>query len=93
MLADVEEHLQKLENIYDQSVSEKNELEFNMSRTQARLKRSDLLVVVLSDEQLRWENNIKVLYFCYTFYTNMYYYIIIHAFYIDVVSTPINCNW
>lgn len=61
MLADVEERLQKLENIYDQSVSEKNKLEFSIGRTQARLKRSDLLVVALSDEQLRWENNIKVL--------------------------------
>lgn len=62
MLADVEERLQKLENIYDQSVSEKNKLEFSIGRTQARLKRSDLLVVALSDEQLRWENNIKVVF-------------------------------
>lgn len=60
MLAEVEEKLQKLEAIYDQSVAEKNKLESSISRTQARLKRSDLLVVALSDEQHRWENNIKV---------------------------------
>lgn len=60
MLADVEERLQKLEDVYDQSVSEKNKLELSIDRTQARLKRSDLLVLALSDEQQRWENNIKV---------------------------------
>lgn len=60
MLADVEERLQKLEDVYDQSVAEKNKLEFNIDRMQARLKRSDLLVVALSDEQQRWEKNIKV---------------------------------
>lgn len=60
MLADVEERLQKLEDTYDKSVEEKNKLELNISRTQARLKRSDLLVVALSDEQRRWEKNIKV---------------------------------
>lgn len=63
MLADIEERLQKLEDIYDQNVSEKNKLEFNISRMQARLKRSDLLVLALSDEQQRWENNIKVRYY------------------------------
>lgn len=63
MLADAEERLQKLEDIYDQSIAEKNELELNIERTQTRLKRSDLLVVALSDEQHKWEKNIKVNYF------------------------------
>lgn len=63
MLADVEERLQKLEDTYDQSVAEKNKLELNIHRTQARLKRSDLLVVALSDEQKRWEKNIKVKFY------------------------------
>lgn len=63
MLADVEERLQKLEGTYDQSVAEKNKLELNIQRTQARLKRSDLLVVALSDEQKRWEKNIKVKFY------------------------------
>lgn len=62
MLADVEERLQKLEDVYDQSVAEKNKLELSINRTRARLKRSDLLVVALSDEQQRWENMIKVSY-------------------------------
>lgn len=62
-MADVEERLQKLEDVYDQSVAEKNKLESNINRTQARLKRSDLLVVALSDEQRRWEANIKVLFY------------------------------
>lgn len=60
MLAEIEERLQKLEDNYDQTVAEKNKLELNIKRTQARLDRSELLVVALSDEQKRWENNIKV---------------------------------
>ncbi|XP_026818275.1 dynein heavy chain 6, axonemal-like [Rhopalosiphum maidis] len=59
MLADVEERLQKLEDIYDLCVSEKNKLEMNIEQTQSRLSRSDLLVAALSDEQQRWENNLK----------------------------------
>lgn len=60
MLADVQARLKKLEDTYNLSLSEKNKLELNISRTQSRLNRSDLLVVALSDEQLRWENNIQV---------------------------------
>lgn len=60
MLADVEERLKKLEDVYEQSVSEKNKLELSIGTTQARLKRSDILVVALSDERQRWEKNIKV---------------------------------
>lgn len=63
MLSDVQARLKKLEDTYDQSVSEKNKLELNIGKTQSRLNRSDLLVEALSDEQLRWENNIKVFYF------------------------------
>lgn len=63
MLADVEERLQKLEDIYDQSVSDKNKLELNIEQTQSRLKRSGLLVAALSDEQQRWEKSLKV-FFC-----------------------------
>jgi len=70
MLADVEERLQKLEDIYDRSVSEKNKLELNIERTQSRLNRSDLLVAALSDEQQRWENNLKVFFsILFTFIT------------------------
>lgn len=68
MLADVEARLKKLEDTYDESVSEKNKLELNISKTQSRLNRSDLLVEALSDEQLRWENNIQVPFFV-TFFT------------------------
>jgi len=63
MLSDVQARLKKLEDTYDQSVSEKNKLELNIGKTQSRLNRSDLLVEALSDEQLRWENNIKVFYY------------------------------
>jgi chromosome segregation ATPase len=89
LLADAEEHLQKLEDIYDQSVAEKNKLELNIDRTQARLKRSDLLVVALSDEQHRWEKNIKVLYFinCQV----VFFKLTIFLFYLDVFSMFINC--
>jgi len=62
MLADVEERLQKLEDIYERSVSEKNKLELSIERTQSRLNRSDLLVAALSDEQQRWENSLKVFF-------------------------------
>lgn len=62
MLFDLQERLQKLENIYDKSVAEKNKLESNINITELRLKRSNLLVVALSGEQNRWENNIKVFY-------------------------------
>ncbi|XP_025191999.1 LOW QUALITY PROTEIN: dynein heavy chain 6, axonemal-like [Melanaphis sacchari] len=61
MLSDVQARLKKLEDTYDQSVSEKNKLELNIGKTQSRLNRSDLLVEALSDEQLRWENNIQIL--------------------------------
>ncbi|XP_029341080.1 dynein heavy chain 6, axonemal [Acyrthosiphon pisum] len=61
MLADVQARLKKLEDTYNESVSEKNKLELNISKTQSRLNRSDLLVEALSDEQLRWENNIQML--------------------------------
>lgn len=64
MLADVEERLQKLEDIYDLSVSEKNKLELDIEQTQSRLNRSDLLVAALSDEQQRWENSLKVYFPC-----------------------------
>jgi len=63
MLSDVQARLKKLEDTYDQSVSEKNKLELNIGKTQSRLNRSDLLVEALSDEQLRWENNIQVFYY------------------------------
>lgn len=65
MLADVEERLQKLEDIYDLSVSEKNKLELDIEQTQSRLNRSDLLVAALSDEQQRWENSLKVYFSCH----------------------------
>jgi len=68
MLADVEERLQKLEDIYDLSVSEKNKLEMNIEQTQSRLSRSDLLVAALTDEQQRWENNLKVYFFTLLIY-------------------------
>jgi len=74
MLADVEERLQKLEDIYDQSVSEKIKLELTIERTQSRLNRSDLLVAALSDEQQRWENSLKVFFPCIfaCFLTNIF---------------------
>lgn len=60
MLADIELRLQKLESVYEESISEKMKLESIINVTESRLNRSDLLVVALSDEQNRWENNIRV---------------------------------
>jgi len=73
MLADVQARLKKLEDTYDESVSEKNKLELNISKTQSRLNRSDLLVEALSDEQLRWENNIQVLILLHSLHYLMHF--------------------
>jgi hypothetical protein len=92
MLAEVEERLQKLENTYNENVLEKSKLEANINRTQARLGRSDLLVAALSDEQKRWENNIKV------YYHNICVYILALilftiCFILDVIPTSVNRYW
>lgn len=89
-LVEIERNLQNLESIYDQSVAEKNKLELNINRTQARLKRSDLLVVALSDEQHRWEKNIKV-YNIFSAYVKSNL-VLTNAFYLDVFPASVDCN-
>jgi len=93
MLADVQARLKKLEDTYDQSVEEKNKLELNISKTQSRLNRSDLLVEALSDEQLRWENNIKVPILLYSLHNIRHFNSnLTFTFYLDAFSTLIDSD-
>jgi len=42
-------------------LDEKNELESNMKRDTARMKRAEKLVVLLKDEGIRWAETVKVI--------------------------------
>jgi dynein heavy chain len=59
-LAAVEDQIAMLLKQYDDSVSEKQKLEKNISQTGARLKRASKLTTALADEQGRWEINVIV---------------------------------
>ena len=59
-LADVEAKIAELQKSYDDSVSEKQKLEKNMSLTEARLKRAGKLTLALADEKTRWEESVAV---------------------------------
>ena len=50
----------ELQAQYDHSVAEKEELTRNIAQTAARLKRASKLTTALSDEQVRWTENIAV---------------------------------
>lgn len=59
-LAEVEGQIANLEAKFDASVAEKNALEAAMALTTARLGRSGRLTSALADEQIRWEQQVKV---------------------------------
>ena len=59
-LAEVEGKIAELQKQYDDSVSEKQKLERNIATTAARLKRAAKLTTALGDEQIRWDENVKV---------------------------------
>ena len=59
-LADVEAHIAKLEAKYDASVAEKAKLVYTIELCSARLNRSGRLTEALEDEQIRWEQLVKV---------------------------------
>lgn len=59
-LAEVEAQIANLEAMFDASVAEKAELERTMELTTARLGRSGRLTSALADEQIRWEQQVKV---------------------------------
>ncbi|XP_012946582.1 dynein heavy chain 6, axonemal-like, partial [Aplysia californica] len=59
-LAEVEDKIKKLQAVYDNSVTEKKNLERNMAVTAARLKRSSKLTSALADEQVRWEESVAM---------------------------------
>ena len=61
-LADVENQIATLQKTYDDSVSEKSRLEKSIAQTGARLKRASKLTSALGDEQVRWDQNVKVCY-------------------------------
>lgn len=59
-LADVEAMIAGLEKKFNASVAEKQSLEDAMALTAARLVRAGRLNVALGDEQIRWEQGVKV---------------------------------
>lgn len=59
-LAEVEKHIAQLEALYDASLAEKTELELVIDVTANRLTRAGRLTSALGDEQLLWEESVKV---------------------------------
>lgn len=59
-LADVEAQIQKLQDTFDATMAEKEGLEAQMDLTTARLGRAGKLNTALADEQVRWEQSVKV---------------------------------
>lgn len=59
-LAEVEKQIAQLEALYDASLAEKTELELVIDVTANRLTRAGRLTSALGDEQLLWEESVKV---------------------------------
>lgn len=59
-LAEVEATLASLEQKFNMSVAEKQSLEDAQALTAARLVRAGRLNIALGDEQIRWEQGVKV---------------------------------
>lgn len=72
-LATIEAKIAELQKTYDDSVAEKQKLERSIAQTAARLKRSSKLTTALADEQIRWDESVKVSLsdFCLQNYTLM----------------------
>ena len=49
-----------LQASYERSVAEQEELTHNIGQTQARLERAAKLTLGLADEQVRWNESVKV---------------------------------
>ena len=59
-LTQVEAKIEMLQATYDRSVSEKEELSKNIQTTADRLERASKLTTALADEQVRWDETVKV---------------------------------
>lgn len=59
-LADVEKKIAKLQAQFDESVNNLAQLQYQMALAEARLNRSGRLTSALADEQVRWEELMKV---------------------------------
>ncbi|XP_069845209.1 dynein axonemal heavy chain 6 isoform X1 [Dipodomys merriami] len=59
LLKQVEDQIQALQDKYDKSINEKENLAKNMALTNARLIRAGKLTAALGDEQVRWEESIQ----------------------------------
>jgi len=59
-LAEVEKQIAQLETLYDASLAEKTELELVIDVTANRLTRAGRLNSALGNEQLLWEESVKV---------------------------------
>ena len=59
-LTDIEKKIKKLQNEYDEAVNNLANLEYNIQLSEARLNRSGRLTSALADEEIRWQQNMKV---------------------------------
>lgn len=59
-LAKVERQIQNLQDQYDGAVKRLANLEYTMELSEARLGRSGRLTMALADEEIRWNEDIKV---------------------------------
>ena len=58
-LQEVEDKINELQTMFDNSVAEKDSLMKQMALTEARLKRAAKLTTALADEQVRWGENVE----------------------------------
>ena len=59
-LAEVEAKIASLQAMYTKSLSEQEELSKNIQTTADRLQRASKLTTALADEQVRWDETVKV---------------------------------
>ena len=57
-LRNVEDKIEQLKAAFNDSLAEKERLEFTMAQTAARLERAGRLTTALADEQIRWDENV-----------------------------------
>lgn len=59
-LREVENKINKLRQEYKEAVDNLTSLEYNIQLSEARLNRSGRLTSALADEEIRWQENMKV---------------------------------
>lgn len=59
-LKDIQNKIKKLQDQYNEAVNNLANLEYNIELSEARLNRSGRLTSALADEEIRWQENMKV---------------------------------